>query len=208
MKTKDKIILESLKLLNEKGYVNTTTRDIAKSLNISPGNLHYHFKHSEEIIKELFNRFLSEMSNILKEIKLSEISNIEVFYNYIKTVNELFYEYKFLFLNFIDILRKIPEINQLYIEINISRKKEFEELFQTFQNQNIFRKDIPDFILTNIVEQIFILADNSLAYNELTKKLSKNEAIEHHTFLFMNQFYYLLTQEQQLEYIKKYVNHN
>lgn len=205
MKTKEKIILEALSLYNECGYNNTTTRDIATSLKISPGNLHYHFKHSDEITKELFNRFLNQINQILEKINLSETLDVNIFYSYIKSVNRLFYEYKFLFINFVDILRKIPEINQLYIDVNISRKKEFEEIFLKFQQKNIFRKDIPDFILNQLVEQMFIIGDNSVAHNELTRKLKNEDAIEHYTFLFVNQFYYLFTEEQQIEYQKKYV---
>ena len=48
--TKEKIIETSIKLFNEKGCLNTSTRHIADELGISVGNLYYHFKNKEDIL--------------------------------------------------------------------------------------------------------------------------------------------------------------
>lgn len=54
---KEQILQTSLKLFNEKGCLNTSTRHIADELNISVGNLYYYFKNKEEIVIELFKIF-------------------------------------------------------------------------------------------------------------------------------------------------------
>lgn len=57
MKTKDRIILASLDLFNEEGERNISTNHIAAHLNMSPGNLYYHFRNKSDIVYEIFKNY-------------------------------------------------------------------------------------------------------------------------------------------------------
>ena len=57
MKTRDRILHTSLALFNDNGEANTTSIDIANEMEISPGNLYYHFKGKDQIITELFSQY-------------------------------------------------------------------------------------------------------------------------------------------------------
>ncbi|EFK32990.1 Intercellular adhesion protein R [Chryseobacterium gleum] len=205
MKTKDKILSKALELFNDKGYNNITTRHIAAELNISAGNLHYHFRHSEDIIKILFSELTLKMDELLNHMKEKEHKTLEDLYQFTFSTCEIFYAYRFIFISFIDILNQIPEIESRYEGINFSRKEEFQLIFSDLQKSHIFQKDVPRFIVDCLTEQIFIIADNWLTHNRLILKLNPKEAIQHYTLLQMNLFYPLLNKEQQKLYEQQYI---
>ncbi len=57
-KTRDRILETCRKLFNERGTNKVTTAEIAESVGISEGNLHYHFQRKEQIVETLFDRFV------------------------------------------------------------------------------------------------------------------------------------------------------
>lgn len=53
--TKQRLCLAAISLFNEKGYDNTSLREIAETAGTTIGNLTYHFPHKEELIAEIQN---------------------------------------------------------------------------------------------------------------------------------------------------------
>ena len=64
MRTKEKIIVTSTKLFNLHGTQPISTNHIAKELGISPGNLYYHFRSKNEIIRSISIKFSNELESI------------------------------------------------------------------------------------------------------------------------------------------------
>jgi len=104
----------SLRLFNEEGEAHTTTIDIAAEMDISPGNLYYHFKGKDQIIAELFEQFQLAVSQTLQaplDKPLHEHQGrIEDNWYYLYVVLEELYQYRFLYHNLDDLLRRYPKL--------------------------------------------------------------------------------------------------
>lgn len=62
MTTKDRILEKSIELFNNQGVHNVGVRDIARALEMSPGNMSYHFPKKEDVILALMEK-MSEGNN-------------------------------------------------------------------------------------------------------------------------------------------------
>ena len=57
-KTKEKVIETAIIMFNQEGTSSISTNHLAKELGISTGNLYYHFKNKEEIIRAILEKIV------------------------------------------------------------------------------------------------------------------------------------------------------
>ncbi|MEQ5835678.1 TetR/AcrR family transcriptional regulator [Marinobacter sp. NFXS9] len=95
MKTRDKILLTSLDLFNERGERNTTTNHIAAHLGISPGNLYYHFRNKSDIIYEIFQEY-EKLVDYYLEIPDDRPLGLDDMMFYLESVFDGLWSYRFL----------------------------------------------------------------------------------------------------------------
>jgi len=102
-RTRERILAESLALFNERGEAHVTTGMIADQLNISPGNLYYHFRNKDQIVEQLFERFEKRISVGLPETSPGP-GAIEDLWLYLHLMFEAIWDYRFLYRNLDDIV--------------------------------------------------------------------------------------------------------
>src|SRR5690554_7735767 len=119
MKTRDRILHTSLQLFNEHGEPNVTTLQIADELDISPGNLYYHFKNKSEIIDELFASFESHINNLLDVPE--DIAGIEDQWLFLHLVFETIAQYRFIYQDLVNILSRYDKMQPRFKRI-LNRK--------------------------------------------------------------------------------------
>jgi AcrR family transcriptional regulator len=91
MKTKEKILLSSIELFNRNGVAAVTTNHIAKAMDISPGNLYFHYDNKEEILKERFNRMMKDTYEVWRPRRTKQSTPLE----FINLNFELYWRYRF-----------------------------------------------------------------------------------------------------------------
>jgi AcrR family transcriptional regulator len=96
MKTKQRIIETARQMFNRRGVPNVSTNHIAEQLEISPGNLYYHYKSREEIVDHLFNDYQAAVEPLMADVS-SSIADIDDFWLYIHLVFELTSKYSFIY---------------------------------------------------------------------------------------------------------------
>jgi AcrR family transcriptional regulator len=189
MDTKERILRTALKLYNSQGVHAITSRHIATDLGISPGNLHYHFKHTDEIIKTLYDRLSIEFDAIISGFEFRDQVNVTTMKELTRQSFELVYEYRFIFLHFVEIGLRIPAVKKDYYALTQRREQQFLSIFERLKKEGIFRNDVPLVVLQALVTQIFIIGDFWLSNNELTLKLKGSKAIDHYSNILFNLFY-------------------
>ena len=98
MKTNEKIVDKALTLFNEKGVDQVSSLEISQSLNISYGNLTYHYKKKDDIVLALYAQMQQSLNTSIN--RLVQCIFEETFYP--KLVNEIFdviWNYRFIYLN-------------------------------------------------------------------------------------------------------------
>ncbi|WP_343535175.1 TetR/AcrR family transcriptional regulator [Pedobacter sp.] len=177
MNAKEKILNAALLLYNEQGIRNITTRHIAASIGMSGGNLHYHFKHTEDIIKALFNELALAYDGLMIDVH-SALLDLDAMAFLTETSFKLVNKYRFIFINFVEIGKWIPEIREAYDQLTRKREQQFLNLFDDLIAKGIFRDDIPSSNKQGLVKQFFITNDFWLSHNELTDQYQDEKALK------------------------------
>lgn len=114
-RTRERILETSLRLFNEFGEPNVTTTVIADELNMSPGNLYYHFHNKDEIVNALFADFEREIEKLLGATGRRSAS-VEDIWLFLHLLFEIIWRHRFLYRDLADLLTR----NRL-LEVHIGR---------------------------------------------------------------------------------------
>ena len=103
--TRERILETSLAMFNAQGEPNVTTNHIADELEISPGNLYYHFRNKDDIIEHLFGRYEERIDAALAAPS-GRLPGLEDVWLQLHLVFECIWDYRFLYRDLANILSR------------------------------------------------------------------------------------------------------
>ncbi|GAA4411294.1 TetR/AcrR family transcriptional regulator [Quisquiliibacterium transsilvanicum] len=104
-RTRERILSLALRLFNDLGEPNVTTSAISDEMNISPGNLYYHFRNKDDIINALFEQFEREIDELLDTPARADIG-FEDAWLFLHLLFESIWRYRFLYRDLNDLLSR------------------------------------------------------------------------------------------------------
>ena len=103
-------------MFNAQGEPHVTTNHIADELEISPGNLYYHFRNKDDIIEQLFARYEERMDAALATPS-GRLPGLEDIWLQLHLVFECIWDYRFLYRDLVEILSRNRRIRMRFARI-------------------------------------------------------------------------------------------
>ena len=94
-RTAERILATTLELFNRFGEPNASTTMISAELNISPGNLYYHFPSKDELVNTLFDQYESQLYELLAAS--TDVLDVEDAWFFLHSLFELIWQHRFLY---------------------------------------------------------------------------------------------------------------
>jgi AcrR family transcriptional regulator len=178
MKTRDRILEVSLLLFNEEGESGLSSVDIANALEISPGNLYYHFKGKDAIIRALYERFEEELRVILRGSK-GGVASIEDNWVYIYILLEEIYDFRFFYRDIAGLLARYPDLAVRFRSLVAAKRNNIAQIIDDLERLGSIRVDKR--LKGPLADQIISTLTFWLAGDALTKEVHDGPALIHKT---------------------------
>jgi AcrR family transcriptional regulator len=105
-RTRERILELALRLFNEHGEPNVTTTAIADEMNISPGNLYYHFRNKDDIVNALFEQYERDIDALLALPGRRSEADVEDAWLFLHLLFETIWRHRFVYRDLSDLLTR------------------------------------------------------------------------------------------------------
>lgn len=140
--TQELILDRALELFNKSGIEALGMRELARDLNLSPGNLTYHFSKKEDLIVALAKR-LSTLNS--QTIQISrQPDDLRQFMEMFRAIFNNQYQYRCLVLSIVHLIEHYPAVAAQYRQAQILRTGSFIERFRHLRARGSLKQDLTE----------------------------------------------------------------
>ena len=138
-RTAERILEVTLDLFNRHGEPNVSTTLISAELNISPGNLYYHYPAKDELINALFDRFERALNALLPAA--DDVRNVEDAWLFFHMLFELIWQYRFLYRDLNDLVSTNRRLETHFQFVLKNKSRAVQGLLDGLASGNAMRID-------------------------------------------------------------------
>lgn len=159
--TRQRILDCALAMFNAQGEPNVTTNHIADELEISPGNLYYHFRNKDDIIEQLFGRY-EERIGAAMTVPDGRLPDLEDIWLQMHLVFECIWDYRFLYRDLVDILSRNRRLRLRFARILKRATENASTVIRGLAQAGILRASVAE--MEGLATNILVLATFWLNY--------------------------------------------
>ncbi len=164
--TRNHILKTSLEIFNRKGYSYTHLEDVLDEGDIQKPNFLEHFDSLDEVVTILFKHLCEESDEAAQQVDQSG-PILGVIHASMLRSYQIQVKYRFIFLDFFNILNRIESIKDRYYELVSLRKTQLIHLFQSLSDAGIFRKEMVSGQFEKLAYHLTMLSDYWLTHNHI-----------------------------------------
>jgi AcrR family transcriptional regulator len=166
MPNRERIIDTAIALFNEQGTGRVSTNHIAQATGISPGNLYYHFRNKEAIIRAIYAR-LRPAWEAASALPAGQPPTVIDLRRILSEHARLVWAYRFYYRELPALLQRDPELAREYREVRRAALTNIETLLRQFIEAGVLVVPDADAALSELAQVIWVLADFWLPFAEL-----------------------------------------
>lgn len=140
-RTAERILLTTLDLFNRYGEPNVSTTLISAELNISPGNLYYHYPSKDELVNTLFGQFDTALHELLGAAE--GVRDVEDAWFFFHSLFELIWQYRFLYRDLNHLLSRNRRLETHFPAILMRKRTAVREILDTLASEDDSSPPLP-----------------------------------------------------------------
>lgn len=164
--TKTHILQKAVELFNENGTAGISMNALAEVCGISAGNLQYHYRNKDELIRTILEDMFRDYDAIYPPT--NQAFTLDTLRSMMRINFDISWKYRFFFRELGALLRNDEILAERFREIQQKRLQDQENIFKTFMSNSKKKSSLSEEELRNVALIGWVLGNTWLSYVEST----------------------------------------
>lgn len=181
--TKQHILDTALALFNAQGTGPVSTNHIAEAAGISPGNLYYHYRSKQDIIRALFEQLYAQTDTRLA-LPTDHLPTVDDLLALVRTNFDIMADYRFIYRELLALLVQDDALRERHLSIRQRGYDGFREVVGALSAAGVLSA-LDDASVTRLADLCWLISEFWLANLEISGQDLTDAALAHGIALMM-----------------------